>query len=65
MARGSVSKKPLDWAAFYERVKLARQLVALGSATLKKAQVDFDLATAGLAEIEAELAQLVREGGAQ
>jgi len=63
MAHGkSVSKDPLDWAAFYERVKLARQLVALGSATLQKAQVDFDLAAAGLSEIEAELAVLVRGG---
>lgn len=58
-----IGATPLDWSAFYERVKLARQLVALGSATLQKAQVDFDLAAAGLGEIEAELALLVREGG--
>lgn len=49
------AQAPLDWAAFFERVQLARRLVAIGSEQLKKAQIDFDLANVGLAEIEAEL----------
>ena len=52
----SVSDKPLDWAAFFDRVQLARRLVSIGAEQVRKAQTDFDLARVGLAELEADLA---------
>lgn len=57
MERGkSVSTKPLTAENIRERLELARQLVALGTEQIRKAQGDLNVAKVGLYELEADLA---------